>query len=903
MKPLYLKLRGFKGIRAGLGLDEIELDLRNLPTGLISICGENGRGKTTLMDNLHPYRLMPYKLKDSDGWSTRAFSYYRQTFGRDALKELIWQMGEITYRSVIMIDAEKGAQEAYLYQEDSAGTWHPYNTAVKDGKTAPYDQAVEEICGTPSMFFTSVFRGQKAKELTAYSRGDILAVVTELLNIDHIKLQGQKAGEVVKALTGTLDSITTLKKPLLAAQDGRQTLLDSQATQQAGLEQAKQESTDLAATLASAEKRLQSIELACSAETVSRQRLAEMEARHGELGREKNTAIAEADRTLAGYRQDQQAATNDLAQAEREAEKELSDALAGFKQDQQTATNDLAQAEREVDRELADIGDRRQVALDIISRAEEIRQAVEREAEVDGQLTKARTTRETLVASYKALAERQKEGIQKKSEVDAAQREVKAEEERRTANKGELIRERERCEVQKRTLDVGLDCKADGSGWTNDACPLLQDALKAKARIDEIDAQVLRIGNEAFAVGTRLSLVDLRGVVERLSTEHQNLYGTVDADIKACTEEGAAAAQRITDLEGEAKRVAEVAALIFDLETAEERIQELAGRETSVKSLLEEKRKANTTRQHELANKITGRETATKSLVEGKRTASATRQQDLTTKISEVDERLKLKIVGIDRRQAELATEISTLKNTLSGEKDTEQEECRTAIATARQNIEAVDRKISDRHRELGALAAQLTDLDTKAVEITRFDERTTKINEELIAWKVLVRACSNDGIISLEVDDAGPSISAIANDLLSSCYGPRFSIRMETQAEKSDGDLKNVFDITVFDAERDEEKSIRDMSGGEVTTIEDAVVRSFNLFNLGKGNRHYKVVFTDEKDGALSPQRKKEYLEVMRRALEIGKHEQAFFITQTEELQEAAESRIIMEYGGVRIA
>ena len=59
--------------------------------------------------------------------------------------------------------------------------------------------------------------------------------------------------------------------------------------------------------------------------------------------------------------------------------------------------------------------------------------------------------------------------------------------------------------MQKRTLDVGLDCKADGSGWTNEACPLLLDALKAKARIEEIDAHVLRIGDEAFAVDTRLS--------------------------------------------------------------------------------------------------------------------------------------------------------------------------------------------------------------------------------------------------------------------------------------------------------------------------------------------------------------------------------------------------------------
>jgi exonuclease SbcC len=91
-------------------------------------------------------------------------------------------------------------------------------------------------------------------------------------------------------------------------------------------------------------------------------------------------------------------------------------------------------------------------------------------------------------------------------------------------------------------------------------------------------------------------------------------------------------------------------------------------------------------------------------------------------------------------------------------------------------------------------------------------------------------------------------------------------------------------------------------MSGGEVTTIEDAVVRAFNLFNLGKGDRHFATIFTDEKDGALSQQRKEEFFSVKRKALEIGRHEREFFISQTSELQDAADARIVLGSGGVAI-
>ena len=56
MQPLSLRLRGFRGIRDGLGLDELTLDLEALvgDAQLVAIAGSNGRGKTTVMDNLHP---------------------------------------------------------------------------------------------------------------------------------------------------------------------------------------------------------------------------------------------------------------------------------------------------------------------------------------------------------------------------------------------------------------------------------------------------------------------------------------------------------------------------------------------------------------------------------------------------------------------------------------------------------------------------------------------------------------------------------------------------------------------------------------------------------------------------------------------------------------------------------
>ena len=49
---LKIKLRGAIGIKNGSGKDEVEVDFSKLPDGIIALCGENGKGKTTLLNIL-----------------------------------------------------------------------------------------------------------------------------------------------------------------------------------------------------------------------------------------------------------------------------------------------------------------------------------------------------------------------------------------------------------------------------------------------------------------------------------------------------------------------------------------------------------------------------------------------------------------------------------------------------------------------------------------------------------------------------------------------------------------------------------------------------------------------------------------------------------------------------------
>jgi hypothetical protein len=57
MKLLDLKVRGSIGIKKGMGLDEISLDLSGV-SGLVALAGQNGRGKTTILECATPFRKL-----------------------------------------------------------------------------------------------------------------------------------------------------------------------------------------------------------------------------------------------------------------------------------------------------------------------------------------------------------------------------------------------------------------------------------------------------------------------------------------------------------------------------------------------------------------------------------------------------------------------------------------------------------------------------------------------------------------------------------------------------------------------------------------------------------------------------------------------------------------------------
>lgn len=169
--------------------------------------------------------------------------------------------------------------------------------------------------------------------------------------------------------------------------------------------------------------------------------------------------------------------------------------------------------------------------------------------------------------------------------------------------------------------------------------------------------------------------------------------------------------------------------------------------------------------------------------------------------------------------------------------------------------------------------------------------------------WTTLEDALGRNGVQALEIDAAGPEVSKLTNDLLGVWRGVRFSITLETLREKKSepGQYTEAFDVRVFDEGR--ERQVEALSGGERVIVSEAMGLAIAIFNARKSGIQWRTLFRDETAGALDPENAQAYVDMLRRALELGGFEQVLFVSHAPEVWERADARLRVEHGRINVA
>jgi exonuclease SbcC len=198
--------------------------------------------------------------------------------------------------------------------------------------------------------------------------------------------------------------------------------------------------------------------------------------------------------------------------------------------------------------------------------------------------------------------------------------------------------------------------------------------------------------------------------------------------------------------------------------------------------------------------------------------------------------------------------------------------------------------------RDLDTLTAANSQAELLTQRRSHLSARTAQVEASLSTWTLFARCMSNDGLIALAIDDAGPALAALTNDLLLACYGPRFSVAIRTLVDTAKGLQKEGFEIVVNDGDSGESKNVALMSGGEKIWINEALTRAVALYLAQNAGRRYETLFSDEADGALDEEHKRMFIAMKRQVLRLGGYRREFFVSQTPELTALADAVIDMD-------
>lgn len=242
--------------------------------------------------------------------------------------------------------------------------------------------------------------------------------------------------------------------------------------------------------------------------------------------------------------------------------------------------------------------------------------------------------------------------------------------------------------------------------------------------------------------------------------------------------------------------------------------------------------------------------------------------------------------IDLDQLRDELAAMPSAEESTAIDQAKLLLREADAALVIATGDLDTHIATQAQRKAELAALR--------RAIESGSEIHKTAKrIENEIAHWTLLGVALK--GVIDLSIEDAGPSIAAIANKLLLDAYGPRFTVRIVTQREQQNGRLVECFDISVIDSESGIESSITKKSGGETVWLDKALTDAVGLYHQGATGVDYEALFADEAEDGLTEERKLMFYRMDRAALEMGGYRRKFFVSHNPSAWDMADAVIDM--------
>lgn len=791
------------------------LDLRDMPEGLVAITGENGEGKTRLLDAGvgAVYGTFPSRKGRLTDYATTPDAYISAQYTFE---------GRGVYHSRINVDGVKRASDAVLQMQQPDGSFVPLCNS--DGKKTTHKDAVASVFPSLRVVLASVYAAQnRSGSFVSLKPGDRKDLFGEFLGHD-----------LYVSMAGTSKVCHELwDKARLRLVERLDRLVRDTADEIAGALRAR--AADVQQGLAAAHERRDTLRSQIEEAEVDRDSVAEQAQAH-RAGLERQQALVEA---LAVRGAELVRITDDEAAADR------------------ACTADLERADQTRD---AALGQVRQARVDAIEQhaalvanlekriagnkqltddAEKIRTAAAEQEKYRGRLEELRVAREQVRDNLDHAKEQRQERDTKLAALKPVEQQLA-----RLSEQAGLIDR----------VKFGAQCGGD------QPCVLVVNAVEAQQKIAAVEAQV----------ATKAALEEARALWQGKVAEYHTALASIDDAI-------AGAERSITSLGVDAKYAPELAACQARIDGYEQQRTQ-ADQALHARCAELDADVARIASEHQAQAVYLAQQLADRKAVLQRRRDEVAAQ--IAAGRQEADA-----LAGALVQTAEAAARLVVLDAALEVHR------------VAWTSNEATHAALTEREADIARAAAAF---DSKVQERGEAERALRQAENRVLVWQTCMKAFGRDGLPTLEIAAAGPTVSALTNDLLEACFGPRFTVELVTQEPSADGKrLKETFDLHIYDNEYGGDiREIEDLSGGERIIVEEALRAGFALYNKQTNQSPIRTCWRDETTGALDPENAVRYVAMLRRLQQIGGFAHILFVTHNRDVADLADVHVRVENG-----
>lgn len=901
MKINNLRLKGFEGIRRGLGLEEININFSDV-TGLVALAGQNGLGKSTVLENLQPYNM----LVSRDG------ALFNHCFRRDSEKELSFTYNGHEYRTLLKIDCQSGKSEGFIWRDlPELERQVPYGSIKStdcsevNGKITEYAKYIKELFGSSNLFLNSVFCGQNADKLSDMTTGELKTLFAEFLRLDRLQEFEATCKECINVLTGKTSQVETSLEVLKKRTEGAQETREEIERLTASFTDLNANKTILSEKLTAAQKEREGLKEIIARNEVFRAQVDQMKKILDDMNMNRVNEETLSESVLGSLRTKYQELVQEINNATLiiDGEAEI-----------------MAAAEKE--KELSAKIDGMAGALDWLNEEITVTQGNIHDLELDKSvltsLLSGLGNDEILKNLDNAIAQRNSAiGIKETAIRDLDNNEVVRVLSDFITEKKVIITDKEIAIKDigndRVLIDMGNQIdnfkeKIKGLGCTDPRCPsdcntceYITGALAARKALPEAEKKLQERADvlEKSKASLRIEIAKFKEEITRAETEKNSRLAIIEKE-KAIIQEAIEELRReiktanndkasrnsvidqdksrllneIQEKESEIK--AAKSALKGKMDLRDAKRQELARARLELT-----KYKDLAARQSEIAVAKSRKADREKALEENKKqglTASA----EWTARAAMLDDQIQRQTKKINEITACCDENAPATLNNLE-----------TNIMFIGKAINDTEADISVTSKTIAAKQAVISGIKDAEEQLKKTDAEKQKIMADVSEWTYLRNACGKNGIQALEIDGAAPLITGYANNLLSQAFGSLYTVKFRTQ----DDEGKECLDIVTI-SEDGEEVLLDNLSGGQKVWCLMALRLAMTLLSKEKSGRNFQTAFFDEMDGALDPDNAVNFVNLYKSFMGIGHFDTIPFISHKPECRSMADHVLMFEAG-----